>query len=141
MMTIPAKVDPNRSQVRVLVVDDHEQFHQFVRSALGKTPELKIVGEAFDGLDAVQKAEDLRPDLILLDIGLPELNGLDAARRIRTLCPESRILFLSQESSIQVVETALSLGLRVISSKMMPATICLRLSGLSFKAIGLSVLG
>lgn len=110
MMTIPAKVDPNRSQVRVLVVDDHEQFHQFVRSALGKTPELKIVGEAFDGLDAVQKAEDLRPDLILLDIGLPELNGLDAARRIRTLCPESRILFLSQESSIQVVETALSLG-------------------------------
>jgi DNA-binding NarL/FixJ family response regulator len=110
MMTIPAKVDPNRSQVRVLVVDDHEQFHQFVRSALGKTPELKIVGEAFDGLDAVHKAEDLRPDLILLDIGLPELNGLDAARRIRTLSPESRILFISQESSIQVVETALSLG-------------------------------
>jgi DNA-binding NarL/FixJ family response regulator len=112
MVTIPAKANASNSQVRVLVVDDHEQFHQFVRSALGKMPELKIVGKAFDGLDAVHKAEDLRPDLVLLDIGLPGLNGLDAARRIRTLCPESRILFLSQESSIQVVEAALSLGAR-----------------------------
>jgi DNA-binding NarL/FixJ family response regulator len=112
VVTIPIKAVASRSQVRVLVVDDYEQFRQFVRSALGKTPELKIVGEAFDGLDAVHKAEDLRPDLILLDIGLPNLNGLDAARRIRTICPESKILFLSQESSVHVVETALSLGAR-----------------------------
>ncbi len=98
------------SRIRVLVVDDYEQFHQFVRSALGEIPQLQIVGEAFDGFDAIEKAEQLRPDLILLDIGLPGLNGLDVARRIRRLCPESKILFLSQESSVCVVETALALG-------------------------------
>jgi DNA-binding NarL/FixJ family response regulator len=104
--------DNGRLPVRVLVVDDYEQFHQFVRSELNERPEFQIVGEAFDGLDAVHKAEDLQPDLILLDIGLPGLNGIDAARRIRTLRPESKILFLSQESSIDVVEAALSLGAR-----------------------------
>jgi DNA-binding response OmpR family regulator len=65
-----------------------------------------------DGLDAVQKAQELQPDLILLDIGLPKLNGLEAGRRIRTISPNSRILFLSQESSPDVVQEALSLGAR-----------------------------
>jgi DNA-binding NarL/FixJ family response regulator len=110
MATIPVNTVTDKSAVRVLVVDDYEQFHQFLRSAHGERPELQIVGEAFDGLDAVHKAEPLQPDLILLDIGLPSLNGIEAARRIRTLCPESKTLFLSQESSIDVVEMALGLG-------------------------------
>ena len=98
------------STVRVLVVDDYEPFRRFVCSTLGKRPEWQIVGEASDGLEAVQKAEELQPDLIVLDIGLPTLNGIEVARRIRKLSTESRILVLSQESSADVVQEALSLG-------------------------------
>ena len=95
---------------RVLVVDDYGPFRRFVCSMLGTRPELQIVGEASDGLEAIQKAEELQPDLIVLDLGLPTLNGIEAARRIRKLSPQSKILFLSQESSSDVVQEALSLG-------------------------------
>ncbi len=98
------------SSVRVLVVDDYEPFRRFICSTLRRRPELQIVGEASDGLEAVQKAEELQPDLIVLDIGLPSLNGFEAAQRIRKLSPESKILFVSQESSADVVQEALCLG-------------------------------
>ncbi len=77
---------------------------------LQKRPELQIVGEVTDGLEAVQKAQQLQPDLILLDIGLPTLNGIEAARRIRKVSPESKIVLISQESSADVVQEALALG-------------------------------
>jgi len=73
-------------------------------------PGLQIVGEASDGLEAVQKAVELKPDLILMDIGLPSLNGIEAARQIRELIPESKIIFLSQESSPEVVQETMDLG-------------------------------
>jgi DNA-binding NarL/FixJ family response regulator len=92
------------------VVDDYEPFRRFIRLTLRKGPELQIVGEASDGLEAVHKAEELQPDLILLDVGLPTLNGMEAARRIRKLSPESKILFVSQESSAEVVQQALASG-------------------------------
>src|SRR6201993_4021726 len=100
------------STTRVLVVDDNEPYRRFIRSALGKRSELHIVCEVSDGLEAVQKAEELHPDLILLDIGLPSLNGIEAAKRIRKLSPESKILFLSQETSADAVREALRLGAR-----------------------------
>jgi DNA-binding NarL/FixJ family response regulator len=99
-----------KSSFRVLVVDDYEPFRSFICSTLEKRPELQIVGQASDGLEAAQKAHELQPDLILLDIGLPTLNGIDAARRIRKVAPKSKILFVSQESSPDVVEEALALG-------------------------------
>ena len=77
---------------------------------LGNRRDLQIVDEVSDGLEAVQRAQELKPDLILLDIGLPRLNGIDAARRIRKVSPGSKILFLSQESSGDVIQEALSLG-------------------------------
>jgi len=73
-------------------------------------PELQLIGRVSDGLEAVHKAEKLQPDLIVLDIGLPSLNGIEAARQIRKLSPNSKILFLSQESSVDMVEEALRLG-------------------------------
>lgn len=99
-----------KSMVRVLLVDDFESFRRFVVSALGTRPELQIVGEASDGLEAVKKAEELQPDLILLDIGLPKLNGIEAARRIRERSPHSKILFISANASIDVVRGALATG-------------------------------
>jgi DNA-binding NarL/FixJ family response regulator len=71
---------------------------------------MQIIGEVSDGLEAVQEAEKLKPDLILLDIGLPTLNGIEAARQILRLVPESKIIFVSTESSIDVVEEAFRLG-------------------------------
>jgi len=92
------------------VVEDFASFRQLIRSTLGKNPGLQVICEVLDGPEAVHKAEELKPDLILLDIGLPTLNGIEAARQIRKLAPESKIIFLSQESSAEVVEEALSLG-------------------------------
>jgi DNA-binding NarL/FixJ family response regulator len=98
------------SSVRILVVEDSEPFRNFTRSVLGKRPELQIVGEVTDGLQAVQEAEELKPDLILLDFGLPTLNGIEVARQVRTLSPGSKILFVSQELSASVVQGALAEG-------------------------------
>ena len=98
------------SSIRILVVEDHDQFRQFVCSTLKKGVQLDVVGEVSDGLEAVHKAEELQPDLILLDIGLPSLNGIEAARRICNLAPKSKIVFLTQESSADVVQSALSVG-------------------------------
>jgi DNA-binding NarL/FixJ family response regulator len=99
------------SSVRILVADDFEPWRRQVCSMLQRGLELRVIAEAADGLVAVQKAVDLKPDLILLDIGLPTLNGIEAARQIRKFTPESKIVFVSQESSADVVQEALSLGM------------------------------
>lgn len=95
---------------RVLVVDDFEPFRRFICSTLKTRPELQIVGESADGLDAVQQADLLQPDLVVLDLALPTLSGIEAARRIRIVSPESTVLFVSQESSVDIVQEALNLG-------------------------------
>jgi DNA-binding NarL/FixJ family response regulator len=96
--------------MQILVVDDFEPYRNLVVSLLDKNPSLQVVGEASDGLDAVAKARQLRPDLILMDIGLPKLNGLEAARRILRILPESKIVFLTQEISSEFVQAAFELG-------------------------------
>jgi DNA-binding NarL/FixJ family response regulator len=101
---------PRSPLVRILLVEDFEPFRRFIRSQLQPRLDLEVIAEASDGLEAVHVAEQLQPDLILLDIGLPKLNGIEAARRIRKLCPESKIVFLSQESSADVIEEALNSG-------------------------------
>jgi len=94
---------------KILVVDDFEEFRRLVLLLLQQRAEFQII-QASDGLEAVQKAKELEPDLILLDIGLPKLNGIEAAKQIRDLFPLARIVFLTQESSPDVVREALSLG-------------------------------
>jgi DNA-binding NarL/FixJ family response regulator len=100
------------STLRVLVVEDHEPFRRFLSSLLQTKPDLQIICEVADGLEAIQQAEKLQPDLILLDIGIPGLNGIEAARRIRKLAPDSKILFVSMESSPEMVREGLNLGAR-----------------------------
>jgi DNA-binding NarL/FixJ family response regulator len=92
------------------VVDDYEPWRRFVRSTLEKLAEVGIIGEASDGPQAVQQAQQLQPDLIVLDIGLPTFNGIEAARQIRQLSPNSKLVFLSENRSSDVVEEALRTG-------------------------------
>ena len=95
--------------VRVLIVDDYEPWRRNFSTTLRKQG-LRVIGEVADGLEAVQKAQELQPDLILLDIGLPTLNGIEAARRIRVVSPTSKILFVSENRSRDIAEEALSTG-------------------------------
>jgi DNA-binding NarL/FixJ family response regulator len=96
--------------VRTLIVEDHSEFRKFLRSTLQEEARCVVISEAVDGLQAVQLAEGLQPDLILLDLSLPKLNGMEAFRRIRKLSPRSKVVILSQDSSPEVVHGALLLG-------------------------------
>ena len=96
--------------IRILVVDDYEPWRRFVRLTLQIHPTCEVICEVSDGLEAVQSAKELQPDLIVLDIGLPGLNGIEAAGQIRNLCPKSKILFVSQESAADMVQAALDTG-------------------------------
>ena len=98
------------SMTRVLIVDDYEPWRRFVSSALKKQPELQIIAEVADGFEAVQTARELKPDLVLLDIGLPTTNGIEAARQIRNLSPASKILVISENLSWEIAKEALRLG-------------------------------
>jgi DNA-binding NarL/FixJ family response regulator len=95
---------------RVLVVEDHEPFRRIICRLLQERPDVLIVGEAADGLDAIRRAEALRPDVVMLDIGLPMLSGIDVARRIRAVLPDARLMFVTIESSFEVVEQAFRSG-------------------------------
>ena len=94
----------------VLVVDDYEPIRRHLSSRLEQQPGVRVIGQAADGLEAIQKAEALQPDLIVLDISLPKLNGLQAAGRVRELAPLARILFVSADFSFHLVEAALRSG-------------------------------
>ena len=95
---------------RVLVVDDFEPWRSYLRGVLQATVKWKIVGEAADGPEAIQKADALKPDLILLDVGLPALSGIKVAERILASNPTQRILFISEHRSL--AEGALATGAR-----------------------------
>ena len=99
-----------RTPIRTLVVDDYAPWRQFLRCTLRMHDEFEAVTECGDGPEAIQKAKELQPDLILLDIGLPTLNGIEAARHIREVSPGSKILFVSQNRSPEIVEEGLKTG-------------------------------
>jgi DNA-binding NarL/FixJ family response regulator len=98
------------SLTSVLVVDDHEVVRRVICSLLSSDPTLDVVCQTADGEEAVKKAEELGPDLVLLDISLPGISGIEAARRIRRVSPDSYIIFLSQHDSLQMVKDALRVG-------------------------------
>ena len=98
------------SFVRILIADDFQDWRRQVVSLFQVRSEWQVIAEAADGPEAIQRVEELKPDLIVLDIGLPKLNGIEAARRIRQLSPNSKIVFLSQTNDFDVVQAALSTG-------------------------------
>jgi two-component system nitrate/nitrite response regulator NarL len=106
------------SVVRILIVDDFDLWKGFVIARLQERPDLRIVGFASDGLQAVEKAEELQPDLILLDMMLPKLNGIEAAQQIRRVAPKSKILFVSGEADLELIRSAFRVGGSGYVSKM-----------------------
>lgn len=95
---------------RILLVEDVADWRQSVRLLLKRRPGLHVVGEVTDGSKAAQETKELKADLVLLDIGLPNLNGIEAARQIRQISPGTKILFVSQSNDADVVQAALSSG-------------------------------
>ncbi|MGA9986181.1 MAG: response regulator transcription factor [Terriglobales bacterium] len=100
------------STLRILIADDHEVARKGIRALLETRQGWEICGEAKDGREAVECAKQMKPDVVLLDIGMPSLNGLDAARQIRTALPETSILILTMHDSEQVVREVLAVGAR-----------------------------
>jgi DNA-binding NarL/FixJ family response regulator len=102
--------NPLGTIIRILLVEDFEPFRSFVSSLLRENPEFHVVCEVSDGLEAVRRAQEINADLILMDIGLPGMNGIEAARQIHEFLPNSKILFVTQETSSEIVQEAFRLG-------------------------------
>src|SRR5215469_15421639 len=101
----------SRATARVLMVEDSAPYRAYLTSLLDSHPRFSVVDEAYEGLGALEKARQWKPDIILMDIGLPRLNGIEAARRIvREASPHSRIVFLSQDTAPELVRAAMELG-------------------------------
>lgn len=98
------------ASVRILIVEDSQPWRGTIRSILQESSDLVVICECSDGLEAIRKSEQLQPDLVVLDIGLPKLHGLEAARRIRKVAPGSRILFLTAYISPELLREALQTG-------------------------------
>lgn len=112
--------------LRILLVDDFASWRSYVASVLQQRECFEVVGEAADGQEAIEKATELQPDLILMDIAMPKLNGIEAARRIRDRAANSKIVFISLEISDELAEAAVAVGAqayiakREIRAKLLP---------------------
>jgi DNA-binding NarL/FixJ family response regulator len=98
--------------VRVLLVDDHPVVRQGLRTLLSGRPELQVVDEASDGLEAVEKVAELQPDVVVLDVTMPRMNGIEACRVIKQKNPQLEVLFVTQHDSPQMMREALAAGAR-----------------------------
>ena len=98
--------------VRILLVDDHPIVRQGLKTLLEAHPGWEVIGEAADGIEAVDKASTLRPDVMVLDVTMPRMNGLEACRMIREKAPGLEILFVTQHDSPQMMREALEAGAR-----------------------------
>jgi DNA-binding NarL/FixJ family response regulator len=96
--------------VTTMIVEDHANFSRFLTRILERETQCQVIGQASEGLEAIRKAKELQPDLILLDLGLPKLNGIEVTRQVRKVSPNSKILIVSQDSSPEVMQVALREG-------------------------------
>ena len=104
-------------RVRILIADDHPLVRKIVRSTLQQDPQLEVCGEAEDGAKAIEEAQRLRPDVVVLDVAMPVLNGFDAARGIKTKSPESAIVILSSSVDQRLIDEAKRIGVRAYVAK------------------------
>ena len=103
-------IDDAAPAIRVLVVDDHALFRHGLLQVLGTEPDLEVVGEARDGIEAIEQAAELLPDVVLMDVKMPTVNGIEAARRIRAAQPSVRVLMLTESEDEEDLYAALRAG-------------------------------
>jgi two-component system nitrate/nitrite response regulator NarL len=104
-------------RVRVLIADDHQVIRKIVRSTLEMHPHLEVCGEAMDGAQAIEAAKKLKPDVVVLNVTMPVVNGFEAAREIRTSLPEAAIVILSSNADQRFVEEAKKIGVQAYVAK------------------------
>lgn len=105
------------ARIRVLIVDDHGMFREGIRALLKSYEDVEIVGEATDGMDALEKARQLAPNVVLMDIAMPVMGGLEATRRIHKETPEARVVVLTQHEDSEYILSMLRAGARAYVSK------------------------
>jgi DNA-binding NarL/FixJ family response regulator len=130
----PARVKDSPRRVRILIADDHPFVRKTVRSTLEEHPHFEVCGEAADGAKAIEEADKLKPDVVVLDVSMPVLNGFEAAREIKEKLPQSAIVILSSHVDRCFVEQAKKLGARAYVAKT-------KLGEALVKAIETAVLG
>jgi len=96
--------------IRVLIADDHAVVRDGLRALLAKAGDVEVVGVAGNGREVIEQAQRVRPDVVVMDVGMPELDGVEATRRLREKCPESRVLILSMHLTSEHVVRALHAG-------------------------------
>src|SRR5687768_6733727 len=96
--------------IRVLLADDHAMFRDGLKSLLASTPDIRVIAEVGNGGDAVRRIQDLQPDVALMDLSMPEVNGIEAARILHATCPATRVVILSMHSSSEHVFRAFAAG-------------------------------
>jgi DNA-binding NarL/FixJ family response regulator len=101
---------PKQKPVRILIVDDHHELRRAIRNLLEGQRGFVVCGEAKDGVEAIQKSDELRPDVVVLNIIMPVMNGFEAARKIREVSPESRVVILSSYTDTQLLKEAHNVG-------------------------------
>jgi len=112
-----AEAKPMDHRVRVLIADDHAIIRKRVRSILEQDPRFEVIGEAVDGAKAIEEAQRLEPDVVVMNVNMPVLNGLEAAREIRTKLPQSVIVILSVNADNRFIEEAKKIGARAYVAK------------------------
>jgi DNA-binding NarL/FixJ family response regulator len=112
---------PDREVVRVLVVDDHALFAEALMLTLGIDDRIEVVGSASSGIEAVSLAEALRPDVVLMDVHMPSMDGIEATRRVRNVSPGSRVVMVTAARSPEVAYRALAAGAERCLTKDTPA--------------------
>jgi DNA-binding NarL/FixJ family response regulator len=112
--------------LRILVVDDHQVFREQICGILRSQSGFEVICEAADGLEGVSRADELQPDIVVLDISMPTLGGIEAAGRIHRVAPKSQIVFLSQHNSETIAQTALAAGALAYVTKSSASTDLIR---------------
>lgn len=112
-----ARARTGERRMRILIADDHPVIRKTVRAILEAHPRLEVVGEVEDGVRAVEEAEKLKPDVVVLNVSMPQMSGLEAAREIKTKVPESVIVILSSHADARLIEDAKRVGARAYVAK------------------------
>jgi DNA-binding NarL/FixJ family response regulator len=117
MSAVGSHIETSIRSLRILIADDHPIIRKHVRRILEEQPRFSVCGEAYDGMEAIEEAQRLKPDVVLLNVSMPVLNGLDAARKIKTELPETAIIILSSNADKHFVEEAKKIGARAYVAK------------------------